>query len=101
LIGNEEDFTASLGFEVDALDDDHSALDPKHFGKMTRKVAQEFPNLSVVAVTLRHAKTATITDWGAICSCAVTRFDPAMRQELESYDRVRGGDSFVCGPVDG
>src|SRR5581483_7626291 len=69
LIGNEEDFTASLGFVVDALYDDHSALYPKHFGKMTRKVAQEFPNLTVVAVTLRHAKTATINDWGAICSC--------------------------------
>ncbi|HZP61835.1 MAG TPA: sugar kinase [Terriglobales bacterium] len=101
LIGNEEDFTASLGFEVDALDDDHSALDPKHFGKMTRKVAQEFPNLTVVAVTLRHAKTATINDWGAICSCDGTLFESAMRQNLEIYDRVGGGDSFVSGLIYG
>ena len=58
MIGNEEDFTAALGFAVAELDAHHSGLDPANFERMIQTVVREFPNLAVVATTLRHAKTA-------------------------------------------
>ncbi len=97
MLGNEEDFTAALGFSVEGLDDSHSELDPESFKRMIMKVVQEFPNLKVVATTLRHAKTASRNDWGAICYCDGNFFEATVREDLEIYDRVGGGDSFASG----
>src|SRR5271167_3095824 len=69
MLGNEEDFTAALGFPVSGLDEEHSKLDPNSFKRMIEKVVQEFPKLAVIATTLRHAKSATINDWGAMGYC--------------------------------
>ena len=66
MIGNEEDFTASLGFEVEGLDDHCSKLDTTNFKKMISEVVKEFPNFKIVATTLRNVKTATKNDWGAV-----------------------------------
>jgi len=101
MIGNEEDFTAALGFQVEGLDDSHSQLDPRNFQKMIGGVVREFPNLSVVATTLRNAKTATLNDWGAIAFSAGTFHQAPVRENLEIFDRVGGGDSFVSGLVYG
>jgi hypothetical protein len=68
MLGNEEDFTAALGFSVAGLDEHHSQLDTSNFEKMMEQVVREFPNLKVVATTLRNAKTSTRNDWGAVCS---------------------------------
>ena len=97
MLGNEEDFTAALGFPVEGLDENHSALDPENFKKMIHKVIHQFPNLKVVATTLRNAKTATRNDWGAICYCEGNFYDATVRESLEIYDRVGGGDSFASG----
>ena len=97
MLGNEEDFTAALGFSVEGLDENHSELDPESFKRMIRKVVQQFPNLKVVATTLRHAKTASRNDWGAICYCDGNFFQAIVREDLEIYDRVGGGDSFASG----
>src|SRR2546422_5678961 len=67
MIGNEEDFTAALGFEVEGLDEHHSKLEIENFGRMFERAVKQFPNLRVVATTLRHATTATRNDWGAAC----------------------------------
>ncbi len=67
MLGNEEDFTAALGFEVEGLDENLSALDPGNFRRMIEKAVKEFPNFAVVATTLRTATTATLNDWGAVC----------------------------------
>jgi 2-dehydro-3-deoxygluconokinase len=101
MLGNEEDFTAALGFEVASLDEDHSRLDPTNFKGMLEKVVQEFPQLSVVATTLRRAKTATLNDWGAICYCDGDFYEAQVRENLEIYDRVGGGDSFASGLIYG
>jgi 2-dehydro-3-deoxygluconokinase len=66
MIGNEEDFTASLGFEVEGVDQHFSALDPAQFRKMIEVVRKSYPNFQVVATTLRNARTATVNDWGCI-----------------------------------
>jgi 2-dehydro-3-deoxygluconokinase len=101
LFGNEEDFTAALGFPVAGLDKNHSELGAENFKRMMEKVAQEFPNLSVVATTLRHAKTATRNDWGALAYGDGRYCEAAVRQDLEIYDRVGGGDSFASGLIYG
>jgi 2-dehydro-3-deoxygluconokinase len=97
LLGNEEDFTAALGFEVAGLDTDLSALDPANFGRMIEHVVAAYPNLRVVTTTLRAARTATRNDWGAVCWSDGTLYTATPRPDLEICDRVGGGDSFVAG----
>ena len=101
MIGNEEDFTACLGLHVEGVDDSFSALDPANFQKMIRLARQQYPNFQVVATTLRNAKTASINDWGAICSYGDDFHIAPVRENLEIYDRVGGGDSFASGLVYG
>src|SRR3954469_25462414 len=66
MIGNEEDFTAALGFEVEGVDEHFSKLEPTSFKKMIEVVRKRYPNFQVVATTLRNARTATVNDWGAV-----------------------------------
>jgi 2-dehydro-3-deoxygluconokinase len=101
LFGNEEDFTAALGYTVDGLDAGHQNLDPTNFKKMIGSVVRDFPNLSVIGTTLRVAKTATFNDWGAICYCKGGFFEATHRRDLHIYDRVGGGDSFASGLIYG
>jgi 2-dehydro-3-deoxygluconokinase len=99
MLGNEEDFTAALGFKVDELDEDHARLDPANFKRMIEKVVSEFPNLKLVATTLRHAKSASLNDWGAICYGRGEFYQARTRENLQIYDRVGGGDSFASGLI--
>jgi 2-dehydro-3-deoxygluconokinase len=101
MIGNEEDFTAALGFEVEGLDEHHSKLDVRNFQRMIERAIAEFPNFKVVATTLRHAKTATINDWGAVCYTDGELYEAPVRENLEILDRVGGGDSFASGLIYG
>jgi 2-dehydro-3-deoxygluconokinase len=101
LIGNEEDFSAALGFAVDGVSNQFAELDLDHFKTMLEKVAREFPNLKVIATTLRHAKTATVNDWSAICWCDGDFFEATPRSDLEILDRIGGGDSFASGLIYG
>ncbi len=66
MLGNEEDFTASLGLKVEGLDEKISKLNPANFKKMIENAVETYPNFKAVATTLRNAKTATKNDWGAI-----------------------------------
>jgi len=101
LFGNEEDFTAALGYEVEGVDESHSNLDPTFFKKMIEKVKNDFPSLSVVATTLRNAKTATCNDWGAIAWMEGRFHQATSRENVEIFDRVGGGDSFASGLIYG
>ena len=99
MIGNEEDFTAALGFTVPGLDDHLSQLDPANFKRMIGEVLQMYPNFRAVATTLRNAKTATLNDWGAILYAGGKFFEAPLRENLEIYDRIGGGDSFASGLI--
>jgi 2-dehydro-3-deoxygluconokinase len=101
MLGNEEDFTAALGFDVAGLDKGYSKLDPTNFKTMIEAAVKEFPNFKVVATTLRHAKTATRNDWGAVIYAGGRFYDSTLRPDLEIYDRVGGGDSFASGLIYG
>src|SRR6202142_2020534 len=60
MLGNEEDFTAALGFPVSGLDEQHSKLETTGFKRMIKAVVREYPALALIATTLRHAKSATL-----------------------------------------
>ena len=97
MIGNEEDFTASLGFAVDGAEESLSKLDPAAFGRMMAAVVEAYPNFKVVATTLRDAKTASINDWSAALYADGELHVARQRENLEIYDRVGGGDGFASG----
>ncbi len=99
MIGNEEDFSAALGFEVEGLDEGCSKLDPANFKKMIANAVKTFPNFKVVATTLRNAKTATKNDWGAIAYADGEFYNAQLRENLEILDRIGGGDSFASGLI--
>jgi 2-dehydro-3-deoxygluconokinase len=101
MIGNEEDFTACLGFKVEGLDENLSSLDVTNFKKMIAVAVGQFPNFKVTGTTLRTVKTATINDWGAICWANGKFYEASLRENLEIMDRVGGGDSFASGLIYG
>ena len=102
MIGNEEDFTASLGFEVEGVDGNLSALEVDKFAAMIEKAAAAYPNFSVIGTTMRTVRTASINDWGAIAWSPSTGVVQAThRERLEILDRVGGGDSFASGLIYG
>ncbi len=102
MIGNEEDFSASLGFEVEGVDESLSALPTESFAAMITQVAAHFPNFKAIATTLRTVRSASRNDWGAIAWSPETGVVRAtLREDLEILDRVGGGDSFASGLIFG
>ena len=102
MIGNEEDFTASLGFAVEGVDQDLSELPVQKFAAMMNRVADAYPNFAVIATTLRTVHSATVNDWGALAWSKATGVLAAThRTRLEILDRVGGGDSFASGLIYG
>lgn len=101
MIGNEEDFTASLGFEVEGVDENIRGIDVGNFKRMIETATSEFPNFKATATTLREVHTATVNDWGAICWHDGAFHESKSYPELEILDRVGGGDSFASGFIYG
>ncbi len=101
MIGNEEDFTACLGFEVEGVDEALRGIQVESFKKMIERALVEFPNFQATATTLREVHTATVNDWGAICWHDGQFHEAKPFPELEIYDRVGGGDSFASGLIYG
>ena len=101
MIGNEEDFTACLGFEVEGVDENISSIEINAFKNMIGAAVKKFPNFKVTATTLRAVKSATVNDWGAICWADGQFFEATNRKGLEILDRVGGGDSFASGLIFG
>ena len=101
MIGNEEDFTACLGFEIEGNDADLKELNLDGYKKMINEAAKTYPNFKAVATTLRTVKTATVNDWSAICWADGEIYKAKDYKGLEIMDRVGGGDSFASGLVYG
>lgn len=101
MIGNEEDYTACLGFAVEGVDDNISEIEVGAFKKMIEKAVKDFPNFKATGTTLRTVKTASINDWGAICWSDGKFYEATYRENMEIMDRVGGGDSFASGLIYG
>ena len=101
MIGNEEDFTACLGFEIEGNDENLKELNIEGYYKMLEEVVKVYPNFKVIATTLRTVKTATVNDWSAICYADGNVHKGLELPGLEILDRVGGGDSFASGLIYG
>src|SRR5262249_48051816 len=99
MLGNEEDFTAALGFHVENVGEGYENLDSAAFARMMQAVTAEYSNLALVATTMRHAKAAGINDWGALVYHDGELLQARTRVDLAIYDRVGGGDSFASGLI--
>lgn len=100
LFGNEEDFSATLGVEIEGVKGDFSELPVASYESMLQRVSDLYPHLKLVATTLRTARTATDNDWGAIALYGGKIIHVAQRK-VEILDRVGGGDSFASGVIYG
>jgi 2-dehydro-3-deoxygluconokinase len=100
LFGNEEDFSAMLGMEIEGVGKDFDELPVESYAKMLRELSAAYPNLKVIASTLRTAHTASENAWGAIAlhSGGIAH---AAQRDVDILDRVGGGDSFASGLVYG
>jgi len=101
MIGNEEDFTACLGLEVEGMDETITGINVAKFKQMIEGAVKEFPNFKATATTLRDVHTATINDWSAIAWHDGEFHQAQQRDRLEIFDRVGGGDSFASGLIYG
>ena len=102
IFGNEEDFEVALGIEINGSGGKYDALDSDSYKDMIEKTAEKFPNLQVIAVSLRTVKSASKNDWSAIAWSRDSGFAIGRSYEnLEIFDRVGGGDSFASGFIYG
>jgi len=98
LLGNEEDFSKALGFEMATDEENLVDLDLGAYEELLQAVMTGYPHLEAVATTLRQVRSATINDWSAVCMTRDEGFHvgPSL-ERLEILDRVGGGDSFASG----
>jgi 2-dehydro-3-deoxygluconokinase len=101
LFGNEEDFSAGLGYTLDGMDEDLLELEVAHYEALLGRVLADYPRLALVASTLRQARTATVNDWSAVCRTHEGFHVGPVFDGLEILDRVGGGDSFASGLIAG
>ncbi len=101
MLGNEEDFSAALGFKIKNSEKSFRSLDIESYKEMIKTVADEYPNLKAIATTLREVISATVNDWSAVLYTEGRFFRSIERPRLEIYDRVGGGDSFASGLIYG
>lgn len=101
MIGNEEDFTNCLGYHVGNRDNSFLELNLNGYHEMVKQVQADYPNLKLIATTLRTVKTATVNDWKAICYADGKLYQSMEFNNLEVFDRVGGGDGFASGLIYG
>ena len=99
-IANEEDCQKSLAITAD-VNVESGNLDTTKYEALSEKVLETFPNMSVIAITLRESKSADRNDWSA-CLRDRDGFRVSRRYEItDIVDRVGGGDSFAAGLIYG
>jgi len=100
LLGNEEDFSAMLGVSIKGVSEDFAELPIAGYEEMLREVATAYPNLKLIASTLRTAHTASRNAWGAI-ALYEDKIVHVPQRDIDILDRVGGGDSFASGLIYG
>jgi 2-dehydro-3-deoxygluconokinase len=100
LLGNEEDFSAMLGVHIKGVTEDFGELPIAGYEEMLREVAAAYPNLKLVASTLRTAQTASRNAWGAM-AVYQDQVVHVPQRDIDILDRVGGGDSFASGLIYG
>jgi len=97
LFGHEGDIAATVGAASHAAPWHNEAS----YHEMAARVTEEFPNIKVIATTMRRPRTANRNDWAAFAWAGGQVFQSAAYPDLEVFDRVGGGDSFAAGLIYG
>lgn len=99
-IANEEDCQKSLGIKIE-VEVESGQLDEKKYEALSDRVLKEYPNLKILAITLRESKSADINNWSA-CLNDGRKFYISKKYSIRDIvDRVGGGDSFAAGLIYG
>ena len=88
---------ADVVFGVTDLDSRLSQFDAEKFYQAALRMSEQFPNLKVVASTLRDVKTASLHNFGAACFTGNEVFTARVRENIDVLDRVGSGDAFASG----
>lgn len=99
-IGNEEDCQKSLGILAD-VEVESGELNRENYRTLTNKVLDEYPNLKIIAITLRESKSADTNGWSACLNDREKFYTSKQYLITDIVDRVGGGDSFSAGLIYG
>jgi len=100
LFGNEEDLQKGLGIRGPEVESTTSKLDPEKFFGMIDQVREQFPNVKLVATTLREVVSTNRHRWAAVVWLEGKKLiSPTI--ELDVLDRIGGGDGFASGLIYG
>lgn len=100
LVGNEEDLQKGLGIEGGQDVEKKSSLDPESFFQLIEKAVTKFPNVKMVATTLREVHSTNRHDWAAVLWLDGKKYVSPTCQ-LDVVDRIGGGDGFAAGLIYG
>jgi 2-dehydro-3-deoxygluconokinase len=101
IIANEEDIQMCLGIDADGVNVEAGQVTSEAYRALTQKVKRAYPNLSVVAVTLRASRSADRNGWSAALDGTQGFFTSRSYDIDDIVDRVGGGDSFSAGLIFG
>ncbi len=101
IIGNEEDFQKTLGFDVEGIDENLSTLHVDSYKEMVKKVVATYPNIQAVGTTLREVVSSLVNNWSSIMFYDGVFYESKKYEKLEIEDRVGGGDGFCSGFIYG
>lgn len=99
-IANEEDVQKSLEITVD-IDVESGSLDRSKYKALGDKVLASYPNMKLIAITLRESKSADHNDWAACINNRAHFYESKKYHITDIVDRVGGGDSFAGGLIYG
>ena len=100
LIANEEDVQKSLGITID-VDVESGNIDSNKYHQLSDKVLETYPNVEMIAITLRESKSADANGWSACINNRETFYVSRHYEINDIIDRVGGGDSFGGGLIYG
>ncbi len=101
LIANEEDIQLGLGIAAPGVDPSKGEAAADSYRHLAEAAKARFPNLAVVAITLRESFSADRNGWSAAL-LGNSGYRTSRRYEmLDIVDRVGGGDSFAAGLIFG
>ncbi len=101
VVANEEDVQMCLGIEAQGVDVSGGSLEKAQYRALAEKVKKEFPNLEILAITLRESRSADSNGWSAVLH-GTSGFHASSAYDIDDIvDRVGGGDSFSAGLIFG
>lgn len=99
LVGNDKDMMDALGYETESSDDNDFSEWFEVYQKTVKRVAKDYPNLSLIGTQWRGRHNADMVSWGAVLyDTQNDQFHLApIRENIPIQDRTGGGDSFLSG----